>query len=163
MNNTIKALDTYYNGHKFRSRLEARWAIFFDAMGITWQYEPEGYRLSNGMLYLPDFYFPQVSSFAEVKPDVPNKSEMDKARFLCEGTKKDVIFLVGPPAIKDYCQFEYDTREKKAVYSENTYGGIAMETLYLGEKRFPFQWFGYGADPSDLYQIAVFNANSARF
>lgn len=27
---TIKAIDTIYKGYKFRSRLEARWAVFFD-------------------------------------------------------------------------------------------------------------------------------------
>lgn len=27
----IKAIDTYYKGYRFRSRLEARWAVFFDA------------------------------------------------------------------------------------------------------------------------------------
>ena len=26
----IKAIETYYKGYRFRSRLEARWAVFFD-------------------------------------------------------------------------------------------------------------------------------------
>ena len=30
----IKAIETIYNGYKFRSRLEARWAVFFDEAGI---------------------------------------------------------------------------------------------------------------------------------
>ena len=30
----IKAIETEYNGYKFRSRLEARWAVFFDALGV---------------------------------------------------------------------------------------------------------------------------------
>lgn len=52
----IKAIQTEYKGYKFRSRLEARWAIFFDSMGIQWEYEPEGYVLEDGTLYLPDFW-----------------------------------------------------------------------------------------------------------
>ena len=28
MNNDIKAIETEYDGHRFRSRLEARWAVF---------------------------------------------------------------------------------------------------------------------------------------
>jgi hypothetical protein len=28
---TIQAIETVYRGHRFRSRLEARWAVFFDA------------------------------------------------------------------------------------------------------------------------------------
>lgn len=51
----IKPFETYYNGYRFRSRLEARWAVFFDALGIKYEYEPEGYRLPSGKIYLPDF------------------------------------------------------------------------------------------------------------
>ena len=35
----IKAIDTFYNDHLFRSRLEARWAVFFDAMKLPFRYE----------------------------------------------------------------------------------------------------------------------------
>jgi hypothetical protein len=51
----IAAIPTRYKGYHFRSRLEARWAVFFDALGIAWEYEPEGYTLSDGTKYLPDF------------------------------------------------------------------------------------------------------------
>jgi|TARA_R100000152_G_C6774785_1_gene202773 hypothetical protein len=37
---TIKAHPTTYNNTAFRSRLEARWAAFFDAAGWRWEYEP---------------------------------------------------------------------------------------------------------------------------
>jgi hypothetical protein len=51
---TLKAIDTAYKGYLFRSRLEARWAVFFDALGLKWEYEAEGYDL-DGVWYLPDF------------------------------------------------------------------------------------------------------------
>ena len=51
----IKAIETFYKGYYFRSRLEARWAVFFDALGLDWDYEVEGYELSDGRYYLPDF------------------------------------------------------------------------------------------------------------
>lgn len=53
--NKIKAIETKYNGYRFRSRLEARWAVFFDALGVDYIYEPEGYENSEGIRYLPDF------------------------------------------------------------------------------------------------------------
>lgn len=66
----IPAIETRYAGCRFRSRLEARWAVFFDALGIRWEYEPEGLvcskRLSDGsdpraeFPYLPDFWLPDV-------------------------------------------------------------------------------------------------------
>lgn len=55
----INAIDTYYKGYKFRSRLEARWAVAFDAVGIKWEYEPEGFE-SDGVRYLPDFRLTNV-------------------------------------------------------------------------------------------------------
>lgn len=45
--NNIKAIETLYNGYKFRSRLEARWAVFFDAVGSKWEYEKEGFDLNG--------------------------------------------------------------------------------------------------------------------
>jgi|SRR5690554_659384 len=51
----IKAIQTRYKGYHFRSRLEARWAVFFDALGLQWEYEPEGFDLGGGVYYLPDF------------------------------------------------------------------------------------------------------------
>jgi hypothetical protein len=31
---TIKPIETKYNGFRFRNRLEARWAIFFDMISL---------------------------------------------------------------------------------------------------------------------------------
>lgn len=56
----IKAIETIYNGYRFRSRLEARYAVAFDAMGIKYEYEPEGFTLRDGTKYLPDFMLTNV-------------------------------------------------------------------------------------------------------
>jgi len=53
--NEIKPIQTYYDGHWFRSRLEARWAVVFNALGVPYEYEPEGFDLGDGLRYLPDF------------------------------------------------------------------------------------------------------------
>lgn len=66
----MKAIQTRYGGCHFRSRLEARWAVFFDALGLKWEYEPEGFDLGDGVYYLPDFRItsPQgLTSWYEVK------------------------------------------------------------------------------------------------
>ncbi len=62
-----KAIPTEYAGYLFRSRLEARWAVFFDKLGIRWVYEYEGLILSDGTHYLPDFYLPDFHCYFEVK------------------------------------------------------------------------------------------------
>jgi hypothetical protein len=64
---TIKAIETEYAGCRFRSRLEARWAVFFDQLGIQWQYEVEGLELADGTRYLPDFVLPKYRTYVEVK------------------------------------------------------------------------------------------------
>ena len=64
----LTPIETEYAGYKFRSRLEARWAYYFDLCGIRWAYEQEGFTLSDGQRYLPDFWLPYYNQFVEVKP-----------------------------------------------------------------------------------------------
>ena len=69
----MKPIETVYNGYRFRSRLEARWAVFFDAASIKYQYEPEGFEVkidSEIYRYLPDFYLPDFNLYVEVKPSL---------------------------------------------------------------------------------------------
>jgi hypothetical protein len=96
----IKAIQTQYKGYNFRSRLEARWAVFFDALDVDWQYEPEGFDLPSGM-YLPDFYLPNVDDglWVEIKPVSPTRLEQQKIEDLALATGKNATFRVGEPMI----------------------------------------------------------------
>lgn len=85
----IKAIETQYNGYRFRSRLEARWAVVFDTLGVQYQYEPEGYDL-DGIWYLPDFYLPHYECWWEVKGNLSDTSVL-KAKDLCKFTELTVI------------------------------------------------------------------------
>lgn len=66
-----QAIETRYAGCRFRSRLEARWAVFFETAGIAWQYEPQGFTITGPFApttgYLPDFYLPDVGVWVECK------------------------------------------------------------------------------------------------
>ena len=53
MTDVIKAIPTLYRGVKFRSKLEARWAVFFDEMGLSWRYESQAFNLPAVGGYLP--------------------------------------------------------------------------------------------------------------
>jgi hypothetical protein len=60
----LAAIPTRYGGVQFRSRLEARWAAFFDIVGWRWQYEPIDL---DG--WIPDFRLcGHVPALCEVKP-----------------------------------------------------------------------------------------------
>lgn len=65
----MKAIPTRYRGYHFRSRLEARWGVFFDALGVEWEYEPEGFEMPDGTRYLPDFFLRERALFLEIKPN----------------------------------------------------------------------------------------------
>jgi len=90
----IKAIQTFYNGLWFRSRAEARWAVFFDALSIKYIYEPEGFVLPENICYLPDFYLPESNTFFEVKGIMTDK-DADKIKSLLKHSGKHVA--VGYP------------------------------------------------------------------
>ena len=104
----IKAIETNYNGHLFRSRLEARWAMLLDIIGVEYLYENEGYeleQLGRGMVdtgttiqYLPDFYLPVAECFLEIKPNAPvADDDTEKIILLAIRSKKTVMVAFGPP------------------------------------------------------------------
>lgn len=68
-----KPIETIYNGYRFRSRLEARWAVFFDAVGLTYEYEKQGFDLGDGIRYLPDFWLPSLRMWVEIKAELESE------------------------------------------------------------------------------------------
>lgn len=92
----IKSLPTAYQGTIYRSRTEARWAVFFTENDIPFQYESEGFDL-GGTWYLPDFWLPAAKSWFEVKPDEPTVAEIKKAQLLAVGTGRLVFVAPGNP------------------------------------------------------------------
>ncbi len=112
----IKAIETQYKGCRFRSRLEARWAIFLDTLGIEWQYEREGYDLGSLGYYLPDFWlpwngdgrFPGGGYFLEIKGQEPTAEEIAKLKALTAGTGHTSLMFAGEPG--KYKRYEANRR-----------------------------------------------------
>lgn len=96
----LKPIETRYRGYRFRSRLEARWAVFFDALGVRWEYEKEGYELTEGR-YLPDFWLPELNLWLEIKPTYPDwdSETLKKCRSLGYATNKPVGVAWGLPSM----------------------------------------------------------------
>jgi hypothetical protein len=84
-----------------RSRLEARWAIFFDVLGVRWEYEKDGYVLNSGR-YLPDFWMPDLECFIEIKGSRPTTNECDLAAQLSAETDNPVYIFAGGIFAPDY-------------------------------------------------------------
>lgn len=91
----IKAIKTRYKGILFRSRLEARWAVLFDELGLTWAYEPEGIDLGATGWYLPDFWINDVNCYFEVKPKEASAEEVSKVYHLSVQSKNPVVLAEG--------------------------------------------------------------------
>lgn len=106
MSKRFRAITTRYKGYAFRSRLEARYAVYFDHLGIKWDYEPEGFELGNGLRYLPDFWLPELELWVEIKPSAPDCAGIEKAKRLGEEHRAVIIFC-GPPRAEhhDDCLF----------------------------------------------------------
>lgn len=101
-----KAIETAYAGYRMRSRLEAKWAAFFDAERIKWDYECEGFELPSGR-YLPDFWLPEWNSFVEVKPFPLVGRDLARAIDLVKLSKRHLIQCDGTPDTTNYWMLEY--------------------------------------------------------
>lgn len=148
----MKAINTEYSGYLFRSRLEARWAVFFDTLGWEYKYEPEGFILSNGTPYLPDFYLPEINTWVEVKPEYPHKEDMDKCKLLSLeiGTEYGVMLVYGLPDKIQYPHF----------WSGDYYGDSTL-TSYIKSKRWTWPYVNGDWWPCD--DMAFDRAKKARF
>ena len=142
-----RAIETAYAGCRFRSRTEARWAVFFDAMGFPWEYEKEGYELPSGR-YLPDFYvggmlagFPYI--WLEIKGKPPTEKELKLLAELAAHTNIIACMAVGIPGTAKFIGI---------LAGENN----TFSTLFNKE----FELSGYGCDH---FQKAIKAARSARF
>lgn len=97
----VAAIQTRYAGYHFRSRLEARWAVFLDHLGVEWLYEPEGYSLPSGP-YLPDFLVHPHTPYQfwlEIKPVLPDAGgrEAGVLMELANATRIHAFMYCRPP------------------------------------------------------------------
>lgn len=161
----IKAKPTEYKGIRFRSKLEAQVAYFFDLCHISWLYEPD--RLDDGEKeYNPDFYLPETDDYIEVKGARPGyEQEILKARSFVSfnGPIKRLIIISEIPdptvpgmphfpcyfASARHCYgddietgwyFFQDVNEERANghISSSFFKNPCIDAWNIGNKRFPF-------------------------
>lgn len=120
----IRPIETRYKGYRFRSRLEARWAVFFDNYGLRYEYELEGYRIGS-VCYLPDFFLPDLGVFVEIKPTKAlSLEDITKLfAFALDGDKKTLL-IIGTPG--NHTIFLLDRRH---IVTLEEYGELTVETV----------------------------------
>ncbi len=157
---TIEAIETKYNGYGFRSRLEARWAVFFDSLGIEYCYEHEGFNV-NGTWYLPDFWLPQFNCWAEVKPITFTQEQFA----LCYAIRS-FLLLDGMPEIKGYFYTNFPSWDGgpttcTAAYHEYL-GGSNFGRVHLGHSIGKGRlWFLFGESMDDYWNEPMRRAKAA--
>lgn len=99
----IKAIPTEYKKITYRSRLEARWAVFFDTLKVKKHYEPQPFNTRLGG-YLPDFYLSKTEWLVEVKPNEPTREELVKVRDVSRQNFR-IAIVSGEPNITTVTRF----------------------------------------------------------
>ncbi len=170
----IKPIKTRYNGYLFRSRAEARWAVLFDELNIKYIYEPEGYELSDGTRYLPDFYLPEIKTYFEVKPEPGRITDYERQKIhqflqdleprFCIGYS-DMTFQTNA-GWEDYGTWPETVEESMLCecYSCKHRCFLTMtggwECPYCGEVGDNFKWLALGDEPD---HSAFKKARAAQF
>lgn len=163
----IQAIETTYKGYRFRSRLEARWAVFFDALNIKWEYEPEGFDLL-GEWYLPDFWLPTFNGgmYCEVKPI---DGDFSKSVRFCEITGQQICYCAGPPDFRPYvCWTPYGPEKDLSIdkWMGVFNGSQAQDRMYVTpgyeneDGSIPEKYYDF---LGEHYVKAVYASRSARF
>jgi hypothetical protein len=91
-------IPTEHGGTQFRSRLEAKWATFFDWLGWGWEYQP-----FDARGYIPDFLIQGLAPLlVEVKPAATwdeYEQHFDRLAFALAGCWDHDILIVGASAL----------------------------------------------------------------
>jgi hypothetical protein len=168
-----RAIETNYAGCLFRSRLEARWAVFFDHLEIPWEYEAQGYDLGSRR-YLPDF---RIEAYGKGRLPVLVEVKGEEARVdmkLIEETVRATelpVLILGPvprPALAPYvhrimmpmgdcsnCERPSDPSFQSAIFRGNGLYTWGVSAIFGG--RYPFT-----QNHNDV-EAAYRAARSARF
>lgn len=171
----MKPIETKYHGHRFRSRLEARWAVFFDAFGVSWEYEPQGYDLGELGYYLPDFIL-EGRVIVEVKPPTYEASEEDWDRWntITELPGVQTFFLASgvPDGTRTWHGLEQSSNPLVGRYAlarcEECYSLVfarmdAMSVVYTGARLCSSDCESQNCDLLDPYCEEIARATRARF
>lgn len=186
---TPPVIPTWFDNVLYRSRTEARWAKFFTELGVTFEYETEGF-MPEGVWYLPDFIVFAATGpiWVEIKPTW-HAPRIDKWRHFASHPPKAThaahraensrsAVFVGPPQIGEghilvmggsdddenplHGPWEDDTQEWRPCGS-----GAHFDLAYAGTFRAKFAEDGcaddFGGNGVERLEKAIRAARSARF
>lgn len=136
MTQEVVSKETIYNGYRFRSRLEARWAVFFDKLKVPYQYEPDTFHCTDGSQYTPDFFLPKAylrsneskGLYLEVKHEgwneggYPGEHREYIGRISTALSSKNLVMFCGEPA--DAIRYQPTEGNEQLCPSWDNYMGL---------------------------------------
>lgn len=156
----VRAVPVVYDGIKFRSTLEGRWAMVLDGLGLPWEYEPVLFDLPSGR-YLPDFRvlggYAGVEFWIEVKGPVPDTREFTVATEV-NLYHAPLIILAGdiPRRHGGGTAWYFDMAAAVPVWSMQTPEEAIIRTMFRDQPERP-------DDLGDDYDTALSAAGSFKF
>ena len=97
----LQPIKTIFEGIEYRSRLEARWAVFFKRLNFKFEHEPFTVE-NNGLTWTPDFivYEGFANPFrkpplVEIKPVRPNEDYIKHLQDIRNPDESDILICVG--------------------------------------------------------------------
>lgn len=127
--------ETIYKGVKFRTKLEARWAVFFDDCNAKWTYRPKTFDLGNGDYFTPEFLLENVhgrggdSLYVVVRTSISKEEE----RIIDKFNKKDEV----------HKEYGYRLIKNKVLFVSN------LPPIDLSDSRYYTQ-FGNSYEGTDI-------------
>ena len=115
--NRSNSVATWFCGQEYRSRLEARWAVFFKELGVVARYEHDTFRR-----YVPDFKLSRVacrhaggSVYIEIKPTVEERQRGIEKFKACARTLH--TFVGDPPGAASFVENDWSRVKAVPVFS----------------------------------------------
>lgn len=118
----VKPIETIYKGYRFRSRLEAKWAIFLEHLQVKFEYEIEGFDLGKHGYYLPDFWLPEFKCWVEIKPGAISYDISKKMIAFADNVAPIICFMGSPDLGWNGIVYCHDTTDSSGGIYENKIG-----------------------------------------
>lgn len=135
------AIEVKYDGYEFRSKTEARWRVFFNALNVTSEYEPQAFLLPIGKGYMPDFWLRDVRHLIEIKSDFEYDRYLaeEKAYYLTFDTCCPLALIQGAPG------YNIKNGKKYASFTIDIFAGHVAQTWVVPNM--------VGAEPDRLLEL----------
>jgi hypothetical protein len=87
-------LEVIYKDHRFQSTLEAKWAVFFDTLGISFECKKEVF-VYDDQPYCPTFWLPEQKCWVDVRAERSGNEVDARAMKLASVTRQLVYLFFG--------------------------------------------------------------------